>query len=221
VEPYRMLLKTLEYRSSEGLRLIVVSSTLSGEGKSLVVSHLAAVAAMLSRRTLIIDADLRRPTLHRSFNLSATPGLTDAITKRQRLADVVQPTGIENLSVLTCGSVCARPSQMLESRTMKALMAEASDNYDLVIVDTPPLSACADASTLSQFGNGIMLVTRPSLTIKEILQKAVADLTRDRVPLLGVVVNGLTTPSDKYYREDSTALPQRLVQLGALGNSER
>ena len=220
VEPYRMLLKTLEYRSPDDLRLIVVSSTLSGEGKSLVVSHLAAVAAMLSRRTLIIDADLRRPTLHRAFNLSATPGLTDAITKRQRLADVVQPTGIENLSVLTCGSVCARPSQMLESRTMKALMAEASENYDLVIVDTPPLSACADATTLSQFGNGIMLVTRPSLTIKEILQKAVADLTRDRVPLLGVVVNGLTTPSDKYYREDSTA-PRRLVQLGALGNNER
>ena len=217
VEPYRMLLKTLEYRSPDDLRLIVVSSTLSSEGKSVVVSHLAAVAAMLSRRTLIIDADLRRPTLHRLFNLSATPGLTDAITKRQRLADVVQPTAIENLSVLTCGAVCARPSQLLESRAMKSLMAEASEEYDLVIVDTPPLSACADATTLSQFGNGIMLVTRPSLTIKEVLQKAVADLTRDRVPLLGVVVNGLTTPSDKYYRDD-TALPRRLAELGANGS---
>ncbi len=215
VEPYRMLLKTLEYRSPDELRLIVVSSTLSSEGKSVVVSHLAAVAAMLSRRTLIIDADLRRPTLHRLFNLSATPGLTDAITKRQRLADVVQPTAIENLSVLTCGAVCARPSQLLESRAMKSLMAEACESYDLVILDTPPLSACADATTLSQFGNGIMLVTRPSVTIKEVLQKAVADLTRDRVPLLGVVVNGLTTPTDKYYRDD-TALPRRLAQLGAL-----
>jgi polysaccharide biosynthesis transport protein len=222
VEPYRMLLKTLECRSPGSLRLMIVSSALSGEGKSVVVSHLAAVAAMLSRRTLIIDADLRRPKLHRLFNLPATPGLSDAISQRQRLADFVQPTGIENLSVLTCGSVAARPSQLLESGAMKALMVEASEHYDLVIIDTPPLSACADATTLSQHSDGIMLVTRPNFTIKEVLQKAVSDLTRDRIPMLGVVVNGMTTPSEEYYRyggDAQVALPNKLTRLGALGSN--
>lgn len=221
VEPYRMLLKTLECRSPGKLHSIVISSALSSEGKSVVVSHLAAVAAMLSRRTLLIDADLRRPKLHRTFNLPAQPGLSDAINQRQRLADFVQPTGIENLSVLTCGSTSARPSQLLESSAMKALMAEAAENYDLVILDTPPLSACADATTLSQLSDGIMLVTRPSYTIKEVLQKAVSDLTRDRIPMLGVVVNGINTPSDNYYRSSDaeTALPRKLARLGAFGSN--
>ncbi len=221
VEPYRMLLKTLECRSPGKLHSIVISSALSSEGKSVVVSHLAAVAAMLSRRTLLIDADLRRPKLHHTFNLPAQPGLSDAISQRQRLADFVQPTGIENLSVLTCGSTSARPSQLLESSAMKALMAEAAENYDLVILDTPPLSACADATTLSQLSDGIILVTRPSYTIKEVLQKAVSDLTRDRIPMLGVVVNGINTPSDNYYRSSDaeTALPRKLARLGAFGSN--
>jgi polysaccharide biosynthesis transport protein len=222
VEPYRMLLKTLELRSAGNLRLIVVSSALSGEGKSIVVSHLAAVAAMLSRRTLLIDADLRRPKLHHEFNLQASPGLSDAISQHRRLKDFVQPTGIENLSVLTCGSASARPSQLLESHEMKTLMAEAAENYDLVILDTPPLSACADATTLSQHSDGIMLVTRPNYTIKEVLQKAVSDLTRDRIPMLGIVVNGINTPTDQYYRnvnDSQTALPKRLARIGGAFNS--
>ncbi|MBW4604166.1 MAG: polysaccharide biosynthesis tyrosine autokinase [Calothrix sp. FI2-JRJ7] len=224
VEPYRMLLKTLECRSASKLHSIVVSSALSGEGKSVVVSHLAAVSAMLSRRTLLIDADLRRPKLHRVFNLQNAPGLSDAITQSRRLADFVQPTAIENLSVLTCGSMSTRPSQLLESKQMKALMMEAAENYDLVILDTPPLSVCADATTLGQLSDGIMLVTRPRYTIKEIFQKAVSDLTRDRIPMLGVVVNGINTLSDKYYRnyrnisDDQTTLPKGLARIGGTFN---
>lgn len=222
VEPYRMLLKTLEFRSVDNLRLIVVSSALSSEGKSVVVSHLAAVAAMLSRRTLLIDADLRRPKLHQAFNLQAAPGLSDAISQGRCLIDFVQPTGIENLSVLTCGSMSARPSQLLESHEMKALLAEAAEHYDLVILDTPPLSACADATTLGQLSDGVILVTRPSYTIKEVLQKAVSDLTRDKIPMLGVVVNGVNTPSDQYYRSFNdvhTASPKRLARIGGAFNS--
>jgi polysaccharide biosynthesis transport protein len=220
VEPYRMLLKSLEYRSVDNPRVIVVSSAISGEGKSVVVSRLAAVAAMLSRRTLIIDADLRRPMQHHLFNLPATPGITDAVAGRLHLREAAQPTAIENLSVLTCGAVHARPSQFLESAAMKALMAQAASEYDLVIVDTPPLNACADATTLSQYSDGIMLVTRPSITIKEVLQKSVTDLKRDRISVLGVIVNGITTATDRYYRDtnDSYSVVSRgLAKLGSGG----
>jgi polysaccharide biosynthesis transport protein len=221
VEPYRMLLKSLEYRSVDNPRLIVVSSAISGEGKSIVVSRLAAVAAMLSRRTLIIDADLRRPMQHHLFNLPVTPGITDAVAGRLHLREAAQPTAIENLSVLTCGAAHARPSQFLESAAMKALMAQAADEYDLVIVDTPPLNACADATTLSQYGDGIMLVTRPSITIKEVLKKAVTDLKRDRISVLGVIVNGITTATDRYYRDTNDSCSMASRGLAKLGSGSR
>jgi len=200
VEPYRTLFKTLEFRSSEQLRLIVVSSPISGEGKSVVASHLAAVAAMLSWRTLIIDADLRRPVQHTLFNLTPKPGITDVLEGNVSLLDAVQPTDIENLDVLTCGELYGRPSQLLESIAMKSLVAEAAENYDLVIIDTAPLCACADASTLARQSDGVMLVTRPGFTEKEVLSRSVSELTQNRIPILGVVVNGMTNQTEKYFR---------------------
>lgn len=200
VEPYRMLLKTLEFRSSKKLRSIVITSTKSGEGKSVVVSHLAAVCAMLSRRTLIIDADLHRPMQHKLFNLPAKPGISDAIAKQRSLLDTVQIRDSENLSVLTCGELHPRPSQLLESEAMKSLIADATANYDFVIIDTPPLSVSADAATLGRYTNGILLITRPSFTLKDFLKKAVSELTQNRIPILGVVVNGMTAQTEKSYR---------------------
>ncbi|BAZ10225.1 lipopolysaccharide biosynthesis [Calothrix sp. NIES-4071] len=199
VEPYRMLFKSLEFRTSE-LQLLVVSSTISGEGKSIVASHLAAVSAMLSRRTLIIDADLRRPVQHTIFNLPAKPGITDIVEGSISLKEAVQPTEIENLSVLTCGELHVRPSQILESPAMKRLISEAVANYDFVIIDTPPLSACADTATLAKQSEGVLMVTRPNITIKEVLQRAVSELNNNGIPIVGVVVNGMTTQTEQYYR---------------------
>jgi polysaccharide biosynthesis transport protein len=200
VEPYRMLFKNLEFRNTERLRLIVISSPISGEGKSVVASHLAAIAAMLSWRTLIIDADLRRPVQHTLFNLPLKPGITDVIEGKITLLQAVQATDIDYLEVLTCGEVYGRPSQLLESAAMKSLIAEASEKYDLVIIDTPPVSASADAATLGRQSDGLIVVTRPSFTDKEMLQRTVSELTHNRIPILGVVVNGMTGQTQKYYR---------------------
>ncbi len=200
VEPYRTLFKNLEFRSSEPLRSIVVSSTITGEGKSVVASHLAAISAMLSRRTLLIDADLRRPILHTLFNLAPRPGITDVIDSERSLEETVQRTNIPNLSVLTCGELHGRPSHLLESEAMKSLLIEAVRQYDFVVIDTPPLSACADAHTLGRQSDGILLVTRPGFTIKEVLQRAVSELTHNQIPIMGVVVNGITDQTERYYR---------------------
>jgi capsular exopolysaccharide synthesis family protein len=225
VEPYRTLFKTLEFRSSEQLRLIVVSSPISGEGKSVVASHLAAVAAMLSWRTLIIDADLRRPVQHTLFNLTPKPGITDVLEGNVSLLDAVQPTDIENLDVLTCGELYGRPSQLLESIAMKSLVAEAAENYDLVIIDTAPLCACADASTLARQSDGVMLVTRPGFTEKEVLSRTVSELTQNRIPILGVVVNGMTNQTEKYFRYPvdgyQPRLPKSQKRLIGVGGSAK
>ncbi|RCJ22314.1 chain-length determining protein [Nostoc minutum NIES-26] len=221
VEPYRMLFKTLEFRSRDRLQLIVVSSALSGEGKSIVVSHLATVSAMLSRRTLIIDADLHRPVQHQLFNLPAMPGISEVLENNQPLMDAIRPTAIENLSVLTCGELHQRPSQLLESAAMKSLMAEAAAHFDLVIIDTPPLCASIDAATLTQQSHGIMLVTRPGWTHKEVLQKTVSELTENGIPILGGVVNDMATDLEKYYRNSVNGYKsnRRLVAQGVSDTS--
>jgi len=200
VEPYRTLLKTIEFRTIENLQVVVVSSTIPGEGKSVVVSHLAAVAAMMSRRILIIDADLRCPTQQKALNLRVQPGLTDVINGCIPLAQAVQWAGIENLSVLTCGEPEAYSSRLLESARMSTLLAEAAAQYDLVIIDTPPVTSCIDATVLSRNSDGLLLVTRPHFTQRDLLVQAVSELTKNQVPILGIAVNGMNTQTEKYYR---------------------
>jgi len=200
IEPYRTLLKSMEFRSSEDLQVVVVSSTLSGEGKSVVASHLGAVSAMLSRRTLIIDADLRRPTQHKLFNLPMRPGLTDVIDGNVTLAEAVQQTNVKGLSVLTCGEPHVYPSQFFESERMRNLLAEAGAHYDLIIVDTPPVTSCVDAITLSRDSDRLLLVARPNFTQKEILMRAVSELASNRIGILGFAINGTTVQTEKFYR---------------------
>jgi polysaccharide biosynthesis transport protein len=197
-ESYRMLLKTLEFRSQD-LRVVVISSTIAREGKSLVASRLASVAAALSRRTLIIDADLRRPVQHELFGVPSKPGVSHVITGLP-LIRAVKSTGIPNLSILTYGEIYQRPSQLIESEQMRLLLEQAAEEYDLVIIDTPPVTSCADAALLSRSSDGMLFVTRPNLTTREVAQKAISELSKNRVHILGVVVNGTTSQTEAYYR---------------------
>ena len=197
-ESYRMLLKTLEFRS-QGIRVVVVSSTIAQEGKSLVASRLASVSASLSRRTLIIDADLRRPVQHELFGVRARPGLSHVI-EGLPLIRAVQPTAIPNLSILTFGEIYRRPSQLIESTQMRELLEQAAEQYDLVIIDTPPVTSCADAALLSRNSDGMLFVTRPNMTAREVAQRAISELNKNRVHILGVVVNGTTNQTEAYYQ---------------------
>lgn len=201
-ESYRTLLKSMEFFSGRGrdVRVVIVGSSVSGEGKSVVVSQLATVSAMLFRRTLIIDADLRRPTQHKLFNLTTQPGLTDVINGHVAVAEAVQQTSIKNLWTLTCGETCLYPSQVLESDNMRSLLAEASTHYDLVIVDTQPLESCVDATTLSRYSDGLLLVVRPNFTPKNVLIETVTKLTSSQIPIIGVAVNASNTQTNSLRR---------------------
>ncbi len=201
VQSYRMLLNTMQFRSVErAVRVVVVSSTLSGEGKSVVVSHLAAVSAMSSRRTLIVDTDFCHPTQHKLFNLAAQPGLTDVIEGRVAFAEAVQQTSINHLWVVCCGESHPSDSHLLESVRMRTFLEEAAAHYDLVIVDTPPVTSSFDATHLSRNSDGLLLVARPHFTKTDILQRAVSQLTSNQVSILGVAVNGISNLTEMYYQ---------------------
>lgn len=196
VEPYRALLKTLESSSNKTnpfaerkTPTIVFSSVVPGEEKSSAILHLAAVAAMLSRRTLIIDADWHQPMQHQLLDVPSYPGLTEVLKDPSNFMSVVQSTKIKNLSVLTYGRFNSRPAEAIESESMKVLLEKSANYYDLVIVDASPASICADASTLSKVTDGIALVVRPNFISKKIILNAISKIKQSDASLLGVVIN--------------------------------
>ncbi len=199
MEPYRLLLTTMELRAQKRLQLIVVSSAVSGEGKSVVASHLAAVSVRFSRRTLIIDADWRHPMQQDLFGLPPQPKVTDLIDRNQTWLSAVQPTAIANLSILTCSELPSGSATFLQSQVMKSILAAAADHYDLVIVDTPPVSSFADAHSLSRYSDGLVIVTRPNFTQKDMLLQTVSELKDSSTPILGFVVNGISDRTQQYY----------------------
>jgi len=200
LESYRSLLRSLEFAAAEDIKVIIVSSAFSGEGKSFISSYLAAVAATLSRRTLLIDADLRRPMQHELFKLAIKPGLTEVAQGKLALAEAVQDTDIDKLKVLCSGKFRSHPSELFESKQIQDVIATAATQYDLVIVDTPPVTSCVDAISLCGKDEKLLLVARPSFTQRDIFMQAVADLRAKRVEILGVAVNGIDPQNDKYYR---------------------
>jgi polysaccharide biosynthesis transport protein len=195
VEPYRRLLKMLELSHKGELKSLLISSSVKGEGKSSVAAHLAIVAATLSKRTLLIDADLSIPLQHQFFNVPEQPGLTNVVGEKIPLQSVVQPTQLDNLHVLTHGQMLTRSSAVLEAEAMKALIKTAMDSYDLVIVDTSPVGRYADAMTLSQQADATVLVVRPEFSPKAVVQRSISDLQRSSTSLLGCVVNPTGDPT--------------------------
>lgn len=185
-EPYRYLFKRLESSRS---KVIVVTSATAEEGKSVVALHLGAVSAMLFRRTLIIDAHVDRPKQDRLFDIKLRPGLAEIVADRLSLAEVVQSTKIENLSVLSSGIATSNSCQILESPMIKNILQDAAIQYDLVIVDAPSVSSNCDAYTLSKYSNGLLIVTRPFYTNKNVLEKTVIDLKRNKASIVGFVIN--------------------------------
>ena len=188
-EPYRALLKRLESCSQKKLKVIVVTSAIAGEGKSVVASHLGAVSAMLSRRTLIIDAHLHQPRQHSWFDVKLQPGLTEIVTDKFSFSKVVQHTAIKNLSVLSTGILTPNSSIITESPLIETIIQEAAMEYDLIIVDAPPVNSNCDAYTLSKYSNGLVLVARPLHSNINTLKQTVVDLERNRASIIGLAVN--------------------------------
>jgi|GEM_PF-381151 len=190
-EPYRFLLKRLESYRRGNNKVIVVTSATTEEGKSTVASHLGAVSAMLSKRTLIIDAHLHSPKQHYLLAVQSQEGLKEVATRGLDLNQAIQPTKIKNLSVLAAGNSTSDSWMILESPLMQKIIQEASVQYDLIIIDTPPVSDSCDAYTLSKYSNGLIVVTRPFHTTKDILEQTVLDLKRNKAPIIGFVINNV------------------------------
>jgi protein-tyrosine kinase len=199
-EQFRTVRTNIQFSSvDQELKLIMVTSSGPGEGKSTTVSNLAVVFATQGKRVLLVDADLRKPTVHYTFNLSNTTGLTNVLTKSASLAAAVSDTQEDNLFVLPSGPIPPNPAELMGSKAMAEFMAEAKKEFDIVLFDTPPVLAVADAQILATQCDGTILVLRSGESETEQAVKAKELLQSTNGKILGVVLNHVKLKDSQYY----------------------
>lgn len=189
-EQYRTIRTNILYSSiDEEVRSIMVTSAGPGEGKSTTTANLAVVFAQQGKTVLLVDADLRKPTVHYTFNMTNTSGLTSVLTNQMPLKEAVHTNDEKNLYVLPSGPIPPNPSELLGSRAMKHFLEQALEEFDLVLFDTPPVLAVTDAQILANLCQGSLLVVSSGKTEKDALLKTKELLTSTNGKLLGVVLN--------------------------------
>ena len=200
-EQYRTIRTNIQFSIVDReLKTLLVTSSGPGEGKSTTSANLAVVFADSGFRTLIVDADMRKPTVAKTFSIANHFGLSNLLGERgRRLNDVVVETGIPNLSVLPSGPKPPNPSEMLGSKRMTELMEEMNNFYDLIIFDMPPVLAVTDAQIVAAKADGTILVVREGVSDKNGLLKAKNLLEMVNANVLGVVFNGTTRSEDQGY----------------------
>jgi len=170
-------------------RAVLVTSTGPEEGKSTVLANLAVSLAQSGRRTVVIDTDLRRPTLHRMFTLAKTRGLADYLAGDSNLDEVLRPTHVEGLDALPCGTLSANPAELIESHRLGELVRLLRERYEYVLLDSPPAGGLVDASLLAGLVDGVLLVVEPRRFDWRVLRSTVRQLERSGARLYGVVLN--------------------------------
>lgn len=178
---------------------MIVTSSGPSEGKSSTVANFAVVYAQQGKSVLLIDADLRKPTVHYTFRLDNLRGLSNVLVGEIDLRTAINRTDVENLDVMSCGPIPPNPAELLASRKMEAVLEEAEQMYDLVLFDSPPVLAVTDAQILANLVDGSILVVRSRQTEIESAQKAKEALAPAKAKLLGVVLNDLEKKASNYY----------------------
>ena len=200
MEYFKTIRTNIEFSSIDNkLRTVNITSSNQGEGKSLVLVNLALSFAQIGRKVLIIDADLRRPSIHRYFGISNRHGLTNALLGRDELGANVMPANFENLSILTSGPIPPNPAELLMSETMTHLIEKVREMYDMVFIDCPPAGIITDAAIVATKVDGTLFVARSGVADKRLVKQAVEHLKHVNARVLGFVFNGIEQDTDDYY----------------------
>ncbi len=199
-EQYRTLRTNISFSSvDKEIKTLMITSTGPSEGKSTTSANLAIVFAQQGKKVLLVDADMRKPTIHYTFSLNNILGLTSVLSKQTTLEAATQKSDVENLDLLSCGPIPPNPAELLGSNSMSEFLAAATSQYDLVLFDTPPVLAVTDGQILANKCDGTVLVVSSGTTEIDKAEKAKELLESAQAKLLGVVLNRREMKNSNYY----------------------
>lgn len=189
-ESYRRLRTNVQYGQLDvPLKTIVVTSANPAEGKSTTVSNLAIAFAQTGKKTLLVDTDLRKPSVHSEFSLSRDPGLSDYLFGTAKEQEVIRPTVVEHLDIICCGSIPPNPAEIIGSQKMKEFLESLKKKYDYILFDSPPVLAVADPTILATMVDGVVVVVSSGNTRLDALQRSLELVLGVGGKLVGIVLN--------------------------------
>lgn len=198
-EEYRQIRTSLQFvDANKSVKVVAITSSIPAEGKSVTAANLAIAMSRAGHSVVILDADLRRPTIGKMFGMEQSVGLVDVLRGRASVGDVLQPWGSLSLTVLPAGGATSIPSELLGTVAMARLVAELRSEYDFVIIDCPPLVPVTDASIVATLTDGVVLLVRPDKVTKAQLERSLSNLERVRANLLGIVGTMVSERSSPY-----------------------
>jgi len=199
-EQFRLLRNNIHFSAVDmENKTIVVTSPEPSDGKSTTAANLAIVLAQDGKKVILVDADLRKPSIHYTFNLSHTEGLTSVLSRKVSISAAINRTAIPGLHILTSGPVPPNPAKLVHSYAMGFVIEKLKEVFDYVIIDTPPILSVTDAQIIANKCDGVILVISGGKTYRERAKKAKEILENARAQILGVVVNRVKPKKNEYY----------------------
>lgn len=209
-EGYRTLRTNIQFSIlDKQIQVIMAASAQMNEGKTTTISNLAVTYAQEGKKVVIIDGDLRKPSLHHIFMQPNHNGLTSVLSRQYDLDEVIRQTYVDNLYLIPSGPIPPNPTELLGSQQMNDLMEQLKRDYDVILFDTSPIMAVTDALIISSLCDGVVLVIHGGKAKKEIVHKAKAQLDHAKANILGVVLNQVPVrgnDADYIYYNDKKSL---------------
>ena len=199
-EAYRTIRTGIEFSNlDKDLKIICITSSKKDEGKTTVLSNLGVSFAKIDKKVLLIDADLRNPSISKMFDTSNTQGLMDTLLGKRNIQDCVKKTKQENLYILTGGTIPPNPAEVLSSKKMSEFIESIKDEYDYIFIDSPPVGVVSDASIISAYSDGVIFVVGANEVDSNLAKIAKERLDSVKANIVGVILNKFKTDTNSEY----------------------
>lgn len=199
-EAYRTIRTGIEFSNlDKDLKVICITSSKQNEGKTTVLSNLGVSFAKIDKKVLLIDADLRNPSISKIFDTSNSQGLMDILLGKRNIQDCIKKTKQENLYILTGGTIPPNPAEVLSSKKMSEFIESIKDEYDYIFIDSPPVGVVSDASIISAYSDGVIFVVGANEVDSNLAKIAKERLDSVKANIVGVILNKFKTDTNSEY----------------------